>query len=310
MTPLPDWPLYGMTGDQRPALRAVLARGEAAALVTIAALDGGGPRPAGAQMVFARDFISGFLSGGCVEGDVAVHAAACLADGAPRRLVYGAGSPWPDIQLLCGARIELLVERVAPDDRAATALFAAMDTRRPVVWVSDGERRTCSPQAEPWAGAIAVPHDPVWRLIVVGGDPAALAIADLGARSGFETTLLRPRGPVTPPPIAGVAYSREAASDGLAMVGLDPWTAVAVCAHDMETDHEALLAALPSPAPYVGVMGARRRLNERLDRLGADGISAAMLARLKAPIGLDLGGKAPWEVAVAVIGEIIAARER
>src|SRR5215217_6971661 len=98
-TPLPDWPLYGLSDDQRPALRTVLATGQPAVLATIASLDGGGPRPVGTQMVFGRELISGFLSGGCVEGDVAGHARACLVDGEPRQLVYGAGSPWPDIRL-------------------------------------------------------------------------------------------------------------------------------------------------------------------------------------------------------------------
>jgi xanthine dehydrogenase accessory factor len=68
------------------------------------------------------------------------------------------------------------------------------------------------------------------------------------------------------------------------------------------------MAALPSPAPYVGLLGARRRLVERLDRIKADGLTDRDLARLRSPIGLDLGGKAPWEVAVATIGEIIALR--
>ena len=78
--------------------------------------------------------------------------------------------------------------------------------------------------------------------------------------------------------------------------------------HDIDLDHAALMAALPSPAPYVGLLGARRRLPERLDRLKAAGLTERDLARLRAPIGLDIGGKAPWEVAVATLGEIIAVR--
>ncbi|PXA82732.1 hypothetical protein DMC25_19420, partial [Caulobacter sp. D4A] len=78
--------------------------------------------------------------------------------------------------------------------------------------------------------------------------------------------------------------------------------------HDLALDHEALLAALPSPASYVGLLGARRRLAERITALRAAGLTERDLAKLRAPIGLDLGGKAPFEVAIAVIGEIIAAR--
>jgi xanthine dehydrogenase accessory factor len=143
---------------------------------------------------------------------------------------------------------------------------------------------------------------------VLGGDPTAMAIAALGAQAGLETTLIRPRGPSAPPRLAGVAYRRDDPGEALAVLGLDAWSAVAICGHDIDLDHAALMAALPSPAPYVGLLGARRRLPERLERLKAAGLTDRDLARLRAPIGLDLGGKAPWEVAVATLGEIIALR--
>lgn len=303
-----DWPLFGMADDARPALQAALLEGSAA-LATIVSLGGGGPRPVGTQMVFGKNIVSGFLSGGCIEADVETHARACLEDGAPLRLIYGEGSPWPDIQLLCGARIEILVERIAPDDLAARTLLRLTDCRFPAFWASDGKRRQCmeEPMAA-WAGAFERAYDPVPRLAVIGGDPTALAVASLGAQAGFETFLIRPKGPAAPPPLSGVSYSRDAVEDALADLGLDAWTAVAICGHDIEADHAALLAALPSPAPYVGLLGARRRLGERLNRLRAAGLTERDLAKLRAPIGLDLGGKAPFEVAVAVIGEIMAAR--
>jgi xanthine dehydrogenase accessory factor len=263
-------------------------------------------------MLFWPGGVAGFLSGGCVEGDVAAHAALCLEDGAPRQLVYGAGSPWPDIRLLCGVGMRVLVERVGPDDIAAGALLSFMEERTAALWISDGLRRLCTREDEgaaPWPGSFVRRHDPVWRLVVVGGDPTALAIAGLGAQAGLETTLIRPRGPSTPPPITGVAYRREAAAEALALVGLDACSAVAVATHEEEVDHEALMAALPSPAPYIGLLGARRRIPERLERLRTGGVGESELARLKAPIGLDLGGKAPWEIAIAVVGEVIALRE-
>ena len=295
-----------------------MAAGEASAVVTLFAVEGGGPRPPGAQMLFTGEVVSGFLSGGCVEGDVAIHAAATLADGRPRRLLYGDGGPWPDIRLLCGASIEILVERVAADDAAAARLLALTDARRAALWVTDGERREvlpdppgrmadCTAAAEPFR--VERLFEPVFRLIVIGADPVALAIAALGAQAGFETHLVRPKGPEAAPPLPGVAYSRADPADAMAAIGLDRWTAVAVATHDWETDQTALLAALPSPAAYVGVLGARRRLPERLARLRVAGIGEDALARLKGPIGLDLGGKAPWEVAVAVIGEIVAERQ-
>jgi xanthine dehydrogenase accessory factor len=307
--PLPEWPLFGMTDDVRPALRAARAAGRPLALATLIDVQGGGPRPVGTQMVFADGITAGYFSGGCVESDVADHAFACLADATPRTLVYGEGSPWPDIRLLCGARIEIFVERVSPEDPAMAELLAAEAERRPVTWVSDGARRLCAADAAPFPGARVVRrHDPKPRLAVVGSDPTALAIAQLGAQAEFETTLIRPKGPQTPPPIPGVAYLRSEPAEALAEVAPDLWTAIAIATHDSETDHAALLAALPTPAGYIGLLGARRRLPDRLARLRAAGIPEAALQRLHAPIGLDIGGKAPWEVAVSVIGEITAVR--
>lgn len=306
--PLPEWPLFGMTDDVRPALRQAAQGKKPMALATLTSVEGGGPRPPGTQMVFADGIVSGYFSGGCVESDIADHAFACLEDGEPRRLVYGAGSPWPDIQLLCGARIEIFVERVAPDDQALAELLRAEDERRPVTWVSDGCRRVCGPAPETWEGAIVQPFEPRSRLVVFGADPTALAIASLGAQAGLETTLVRPKGPEAPPPLPGVAYRRDEPAAALAAIGTDAWTAIAIATHNLDMDQEALAAALPSEAGYVGLLGARKRLPERLAPLRAAGFSEARLQQLHAPIGLDIGGKAPWEVALSVIGEITALR--
>src|SRR3954466_7041795 len=121
---LPEWPDFGLADDVRPTLREAVDAGKSCALVTLFSVEGGGPRPPGTQMLFAEDLVTGFLSGGCVEGDVAGHAARTLEDGEPRVLVYGEGGPWPDIRLLCGARIELLVEKIEPNDPAAVKLLS------------------------------------------------------------------------------------------------------------------------------------------------------------------------------------------
>lgn len=307
--PLPEWPLFGLAQDVRPALRAARDAGRPLALATLVSVEGGGPRPAGTQMVFADGIAAGYFSGGCVESDVAGHAAACLEDGQARTLVYGEGSPWPDIRLLCGARIEIFVERLAPGDRALSELLAAEVERREVIYISDGAARACAAELEPWPEARVEKHyEPPARLIVVGSDPTAIAIAQLGSQAEFQTTLVRPKGPESPPPVAGLGYVRLEPGPALASLDIDPWTAVAIATHDSEIDHEALKAALPSRAGYVGLLGARRRLPERLARLRAEGLSEGAIGRLHAPIGLDIGGKAPWEVAISVIGEIVAVR--
>ncbi len=317
---LPDWPDYGLLEDMRGPLFAASSKGQAAVLATLFRVEGGGPRPEGTQMVFTLPSdgpleVHGFMSGGCVEADVARHAMAVMVSGAPMRLVYGPSSPWPDIRLLCGAEIEILLERIEPDDDACRALKQAYDGRQPGVWVSNGKARRfdfelasrdCLWTPEPFSMSRA--FDPVPRLIIVGSDPTALAIASLGVTAGFQTWLNRPKGPASAPPVSGLGYLRQDPEAALKEVGLDPWTYVAVASHDADTDHPALVAALTSSAAYVGLLGARRRLPERLAALKAAGVSDDAIAQLHAPIGMDLGGKAPWEVAISVLGEMIQKR--
>lgn len=316
------WPMFGLQDDVRPALAGALAADGRCVLATLAAADGGAPFGVGAQMLFAADAVSGFLTGGCVEADVALHAAETLADGEPRRVVYGEGGA-EDIRLPCGGRINVLVERIDPDDVAAHRLIALGDARRPALWLSDGRRRTCLGVDEPppahLGDALAAVvgcaallgdtvlrrFDPVHRLVVLGHDPIALAIAAQGLGLGWATTLIRPRGPAEPPPLPGLSYRREAVAEALAALAPDPWTAVVVATHERGDPGEEATAAACSTAGYVGLLGSRRRLPQRLALIRAGGAAGPALERLHAPVGLDIGARGPREIAVSVAAEIV-----
>jgi xanthine dehydrogenase accessory factor len=96
----------------------------------------------------------------------------------------------------------------------------------------------------------------------------------------------------------------------LADVGasLGPRDAVCVLTHDAKFDVPAILAALDTKVGYLGAMGSRRTTDQRAERLRAEGVTDEQLARLMAPIGLDLGARTPEETAVAICAEIIAHR--
>ncbi|UVI40290.1 XdhC family protein [Qipengyuania spongiae] len=303
------WPVHGLEDDVRPRMFAVADAGEVFALATIVAADGG-PRPEGAQMVVTNAAAYGFLSGGCIEDDVARHGREVIDGGDPRTLVYGEGSPFIDIRLPCGGRIEVAIERVPPDDPALQNLRELTGARRPAMWLSDGETRFCVGIEEAGAASrypIERRHDPVQRLVVVGSDPFALAIAGMGRAVGWDTVLLSPFGPTGDPPF-GVSCNRRPLSEAFGDLDLDLWTAVAVATHDLEADRDALVPSLLSPAGYVGVLGSRRKLGQRREGLAAAGLSEAQIARLHAPIGIPIPAASPWEVAVSVVGEIIAQR--
>ena len=105
---------------------------------------------------------------------------------------------------------------------------------------------------------------PQQRFVVFGHDPTALAMAMLAGQVGMETFLIRPKGPMAPPPVPNIHYIRERPADALTRIGADPWTAVAVAMHQEEDDQEALVAALSSEAGYVGLLGSSRRLPRKL----------------------------------------------
>ena len=300
------WPHHGLEDDLRPRMARLLAQGRPFALVTVFEADGG-PRGVGAQMVVVEDESWGFVSGGCIEAEVAIQARLTLADGAPRHLIYGRGSPWIDARLPCGGRLDLLAERIAPDDPAIGALVDGYEQRRTLRYQSDGLRRRCAAPAETGDETWMIDHVfiPVQRLIVFGSDPIALAIALLAGELGWSSVIVSTDGPPHPP-APGLAPRRDHPAAALAALVPDAQTAVAVATHDADYDERAVLAALATQAGYIGVLGARRRIPDRVERLRARGVTDAQIERLRMPIGIPLGAATPREIAVSVTAQIIA----
>jgi len=147
-------------------------------------------------------------------------------------------------------------------------------------------------------------------LLVFGGVHIATALVRLARPLGFRTVvadgrpafLTRERFPDVDELILG--WPKEVFDK----VGLDAATCVCLLTHDPKFDEPALELALRSPACYVGAIGSRKTQGLRRDRLRAAGFSEAEVARLHGPIGLDLGGRNPAEIALAILAEITAVR--
>ena len=312
-----DWPTFGWSDDIRPALAAAMAAGRPAALATLYKVEGSAPRGPGAQMLFDAKseeiHASGYFSGDCIEGDVAGHAAEVLADGKAQVLHYGMGSPWIDIRLRCGGALHVLLERISPDSAATKALLAHSAARRQCLWSSDGSDQQVAPGDGPLLAVAEPPpriarrYDPPRRLIVSGGDPGALALARLAGEANFETYLVRPDGPETPPPFPVARYLREPVEAALAEIGIDRWTAFVGATHEDTHDLAACLYALRHDAAWTGMIGARSRAPDRLAVLTAAGASEDELGRLHLSPGIAGLGKAPWEVATGILAEVMQA---
>ena len=308
-----DWPTFGWCDDVRPAMLAATGEGRPVSLATLYRVGGSAPRGPGAQMLFDGQRAWGYFSGDCIEGDVAQHAAEVLASGVPQRLHYGAGSPWIDIRLRCGGALHVLVERVEPTCPALAQMAAAMEQRQACLWQSDGAQRMVTLgdaplltwQAEPFL--LTRRFDPPRRLIVSGGDPGALALAQLAQQSGFETILVRPDGPSDEPPFAVARYLRMGTAEALDTLKVDRWTAYIGATHEDRHDLGACLHALRHGAAYVGMIGAKSRAEGRRDMLVAAGATAEELARLRLTPGIAGLGKHPWAVATGIVAEVMQA---
>ena len=148
------------------------------------------------------------------------------------------------------------------------------------------------------------------RLVVVGGVEVARSLVRLAAELGFETVVVDGRAAfATPERFPGVDRLVVGWPDEVAeAIGLGPNDAVAVLSHDVKFDEPAIVEALRRGCRYVGAVGSRKTQSDRHARLLGAGVSEADLARLRGPVGLDLGGRAPAETALAILAEIVAER--
>lgn len=148
------------------------------------------------------------------------------------------------------------------------------------------------------------------RLIIVGAVHIAQILAPMAALAGFDVTVVDPRRAfASPERFPGVALIDDWPDEALARLVPDAQTAVVLLSHDPKLDDPALHAALASPAFYIGALGSRRTHEKRLARLEEAGL-AHLAHRIHAPVGLNLGGCAPAEIAVAALAQIIQVRYR
>ena len=298
--------------------------GRGAVLATVIETWGSAPRPTGSQLVIDRDGVmQGSVSGGCVEGAVIVEAMDALGDGKPRLLEFGVSDDQAfAVGLACGGRIRVMVDPVGPafPVDVLAALVAARAARRPVAVVSDlgGPDRRLAPVAdypdrfrkdrsgltESGDQFIAI-HNPPLRMVIVGAVHIAQSLVIMARMAGYDPVLVDPRP----------AFGAEARFPGetiledwpdaaLAAYGLDPRTAVVTLTHDAKLDDPAIMAALRSDVFYLGCLGSTRTHAKRLDRLNDAGFTAADIARIHAPVGLNIGATSPAEIAVSIMAQI------
>lgn len=299
--------------------------GRGAALATVIETWGSAPRPTGSQLaVSGAGEMAGSVSGGCVEGAVVEEAMAALADGRSRVLSFGVSDDDAfAVGLACGGTIRVLVEPVGagPPEAMLAELVAARAARRPlacVVNLTDWSRRLAAPGADAGLDArfradksgvegeefIAI-HNPPLRMIVVGAVHVAQPLVGMARACGYDPVIVDPREAFgSAGRFPGEDIRHDWPDEALAAIGLDARTAVVTLTHDPKIDDPAIRAALASEVFYLGCLGSGRTHAKRVERLAAAGVTDAEMARIHAPVGLDIGAKSPGEIAVSIIAEV------
>lgn len=282
-----DMPLAAITADP------------SAVLALITGVEGPSYRPPGAAMVLRRDGTRiGSLSSGCLDRDLALHAAAALRDLAPRRLRYGRGSPFLDITLPCGGGLDILLIP-APAQAELRAARDRLAARQPAQLYLTPEGRM---GAAPVPGGLTLNLRPQTRFVIFGTGPEASCFARLTAQAGFPTELFSPDEET----LAECGFGQHlAGAQWPAGLALDPQSAVTLFFHDHDREPALLAHALGSPAFFVGAQGSLRAHQARLAALQARGLPAGALARLAAPFGLIPSARDPRTLAVSVLAHVL-----
>ncbi|QAY95510.1 XdhC/CoxI family protein [Methylovirgula ligni] len=315
-------------------------RGSKVAIATVIETWGSAPRPVGSQLVIDADgrFV-GSVSGGCVEADVIADALDVLADGRPCMREFGVSdeTAWR-AGLSCGGRIKIFVERVDLMQARALSELSALERARHasvlVIDIATGALRIVSDgelEQDPLgiqlrahlglgkSGLIEATgrslflrvNVPRLRMIVLGAVHIAQALAPIAKLAGYDVTVIDPRSAfATQERFAGVNVIAEWPERVFIDQGLDHYTAMVVLSHVPAIDDPGITAALAADCFYIGALGSRKTNAARLDRLRGQNIPEAALARIHAPIGLDIGAASAGEIAIAIIAEVIASKRQ
>jgi len=313
------------SSDTMPAIALRWHRdGARAALATVVETWGSAPRPVGSQLAISgQGDIMGSVSGGCVEGAVVVEAMEALDDGKPRLLEYGVSDDEAfAVGLACGGTIRILVEPVgeALPENMLAALVAKTDAREAVAYAVDTANWTRQLVTPDEAHAdrflsdksgfeddrfIAI-HNPPLRMAIVGAVHIAQPLVAMARLAGFDPVLIDPREAfASETRFPGEVLVHDWPDEAVQAFAPDHRCAVVTLSHDPKIDDPALTVALRSEAFYIGALGSTRTHAKRVERLTQAGFTPEDIARIHAPVGLDIGGKSPAEIAVSIMAQII-----
>ena len=323
------------------------AEGAGFGRATLVAAVGSAPFAVGSVLLAADDGrLAGSVSAGCVEG-AAAEAILAARRGGYREIVHFGVSDEraAEVGLSCGGEIDVLVEPEVPAellDAAVNGRSVALVTslpsgrdaptmRRILVEAAGGHRGSLGDPAvdgvalglaaealrDGAARTVSVGDEQLYievlatlRLVIVGAGDIAVYLVRLAHAVGLHTVVIDPRAAfLTRERFPDADELIEGWPDEVAdRAGINETAHVVALAHDPKIDDPALVTALRRGSLYVGALGSRRTHAQRVARLREAGLDDAEIGRIHAPVGLDLGGHSPTDIALGILAEIVAAR--
>jgi xanthine dehydrogenase accessory factor len=205
--------------------------------------------------------------------------------------------------------VALVTDTASGDSRLILASDFAGDTLSAEIAQAMGSRSACIHLPE--RGLFVKVYLPQPRLIIIGAVHIAQSLAAMAAIAELDVAIVDPRGAfASVARFDGFEIYEAWPQDHLAGHPLDARSALVALSHNPDIDDPALLAACKSSAFYIGALGSRKSHAARSERLAKAGLSATDIARIEAPIGLDIGSVTPPEIAVSILASLIAAQRR
>ena len=291
-------------------------------LATVISTWGSSPRPVGGQMAIdSNGEIIGSVSGGCIEGAVITEGINSINDGKTRVKDYGISNnmAW-EVGLACGGELKVLIQPLDIQDKIVFSIVNSIKNREAVklrIDCSNGLRiidNTLTNQTSLYdkeKNEFIHVIDPKPRLFVVGAVHIAQALISLAAITDFEIILIDPREHfATEKRFPNCKILTEWPDIALSRFNLDKSTHLVTLTHDPKIDDPALIYSLKKNIGYIGSLGSKKTHQKRCERLTSLGFSDNDINKIHAPIGLDIKGKTPAEIAVSIIAEIINFRRK
>lgn len=285
-------------------------------LLTVAQTFGASPRPPGSLAAIRDDgILVGSVSGGCIEDDLVARRDEYRGRG-PRFAAYGVSAEEARrFGLPCGGELEVIIEPEAAiaDIEALLERIGGGDVVARQVDLATGAWTLAPAQAgdecERSGERFTSVHGPRWRMLVIGGSEIAHYLAEVAATVDFQVFVCDPRQEYRAAWRAkGACWVEGMPDDAVVAFRPDGHSVVLTVSHDPKLDDMALLEALKSDAFYVGAVGSARTSAERRKRLAEFDLTPQQVARLRGPVGLAIGSRTPPEIALAILGDLIASR--